>query len=225
MNQFATNQPFVFLVDSPSSVDLYDGYSIGMALRDTLKAIKIPCFYTLATDQDTFHQAFSFRLPKAIQELSQHTGFNAIPFIHLCMHGAPQGIQLTDKTTIDWFSLRQLLLNHNQVKGFNPFVCMASCNGLHAQNMATAFDSAFTYLIGNTGAVYQSDVTVAYTSFYNSIIHKRSLVDDAVLAMRTASGDHNFYIAYGEMIKNQKFAEFQNTLVQPQVNPNPGALW
>ncbi|EMI4403383.1 hypothetical protein P3553_18615 [Vibrio parahaemolyticus] len=225
MNQLAINYPFVFLVDSPSSADLLDGYSIGMALRDTLKAIKIPCHYTLATDQNAFNQAFSFRLPNAVNELNRQTGHNAVPFMHLCMHGAPQGIQLTDKTTINWFALRQLLLSHNQVKGFNPFVCMASCNGIHAQHMATAFDSAYSCLIGNTGEVFQSDVTVAYASFYNSMIHKRMSVDNAVLAMRTASGDHNFYHANGEMIKNQKFTEFQKTLVQPQVSPVPPPVW
>ncbi|HIF9499206.1 TPA: hypothetical protein ACX6SJ_003716 [Photobacterium damselae] len=219
MNQLVVNHPFVFLVDSPSSIDLFDGYSIGMALRDTLKAIKIPCYYTLATDPHTFNQAFSARLPQAIQELSLQTGLNAVPFIHLCMHGAPRGIQLTDKTSIDWLALRQLLLSHNQIKGFNPFVCMASCNGIHAQDMATAFDSAYSYLIGNTGAVYQSDVTVAYASFYNSVIHKRATVDNAVLSMRAASGDYNFYYASGEVIKNHKFTQFQNTLFQPQVNP------
>lgn len=225
INLFASNYPFVFLVDSPLSVDLLDGYSIGMALRDTLNAIKIPCHYTLAIDQNTFSQAFSYRLPKAVHEFNRQTGLNAFPFIHLCIHGAPQGIQLTDKTTINWLALRQLVFNHNQVKGFNPFVCMASCNGIHAHHMATAFDSAYSCLIGNTGEVFQSDVTVAYASFYNSMIHKHMSVDNAVLAMRSASSDHNFYHANGEMIQNQKFADFQRTLVQPQINPALPPLW
>lgn len=215
------NQPFVFLVDSPSNDDLFEGYSIGMALRDTLRAIRIPCFYTLATSIQTFNNAFYQRLPIAIHEIQRNPSTNAVPFIHLCMHGAPEGIQLTDNSFVNWHSLRQLLLSHKYVKGFDPFVCMASCNGLSATNMSNAFDKAFEFLIGNTGKVLQSDVTVAYASLYNSIIHKQINVDQAVNAMRVASGDHNFYYAHGESLKNQKFAELQASMARTHWNTAP----
>ncbi|MBF4227833.1 hypothetical protein PL85_16320 [Vibrio anguillarum] len=212
------NQPMVFLVDSPSSVDLYEGYSIGMALRDALRAIRIPCFYTLATSTETFTNTFSQRLPTAIAEVQKTPNINAIPFVHLCMHGRPEGIALTDNSFIEWFSLRQMLLSHNNVKGFDPFVCMASCDGINAMNMNNAFDNAFHFLIGNSGKVLQSDVTVAYASFYNNVIYKNYTVEQAVQAMRVACGDNNFFYAHGETLKNQKFQQLQLSMAQTKVN-------
>lgn len=216
------NRPFVFLVDSPSHYDLYDGYSIGMALRDGLRAIRVPCFYTLATCKSTFQSALSNRLPEAIAQMQPSANINAIPFIHLCMHGSPPGVGLTDGSFIDWRELRTLLLTHNHVKGRDPYVCMASCNGFSATNMVSAFDSAFNILIGNTGAVLQSDVTVAYMSLYNHLFYKYANFDQAVEAMRHASGDRNFYYAIGEQVKNQRVSEMQpQSFYNPWPNPQP----
>jgi hypothetical protein len=203
------HQPFVYLVDSPSHDDLFSGYSIGMALRDTLRAIKIPCFYTLATNKVNFERCLTYQLPETIRQMQPSPNISANPFIHLCMHGEPNGISLTDSTFVQWQNLRTLLLSHNQAKGFDPFVCMASCNGVNGSNMANAFDSAFNVLIGNTGQVLQSDVTVAYMSFYNHLFYKNANLEQAVTAMRAASGDQNFYYALGQTVKNQRLAEVQ----------------
>ncbi|MBF4365507.1 hypothetical protein, partial [Vibrio anguillarum] len=134
------------------------------------------------------------------------------------MHGRPEGIALTDNSFIEWFSLRQMLLSHNNVKGFDPFVCMASCDGINAMNMNNAFDNAFHFLIGNSGKVLQSDVTVAYASFYNNVIYKNYTVEQAVQAMRVACGDNNFFYAHGETLKNQKFQQLQLSMAQTKVN-------
>lgn len=193
--------PFVYIVDSPSSQDLFEGYSIGMALRDTLKVIRVPVFYTLATNKNTFELAFQGKLINCINKFQTTPLSNAYPFIHLCMHGANEGIALTDNTFLNWLELRKILMSHNHIKGYDPLVCMASCNGINATNMAHAYDSAFNFLIGNTGSVLQSDVTVAYLSFYNHIFFKNANMDQAVTAMRIASGDNNFYYANGQAIK------------------------
>ncbi|TYL42074.1 hypothetical protein [Dickeya sp. ws52] len=216
------NRPFVFLVDSPNHNDLYDGYSIGMALRDALKAIRIPCVYTLATCKENFQAALNNRLLDAVCQMQHNASTNAIPFVHLCMHGSQPGVSLTDGSFFSWSELRNLLLSHNHVKGNDPYVCMASCNGFNATSMANAFDSAFNILIGNTGAVLQSDVTVAYMSFYNHLFYKAANFDQSVQAMRHASGDHNFYYAVGQQVKNQRFYEMQSQLpVNPWSNPQP----
>ena len=140
---------------------------------------------------------------------------DAVPLIHLCMHGANEGIGLTDGSFIDWRELRQLLISHNQIKGYDPFVCMASCNGIAASSMAHAYDSVFSYLIGNTGPVLQSDLTVAYLAFYNQIFVKGATVEQSVMTMKSASGDQNFYYASGQQIKNQKFYELSNGWQNP----------
>jgi len=206
-NQQLQPRPFVFIVDSPSSEDLYNGDSIGLALRNALNAIRIPCVYTLATNLETFSKTFQQKLPQSIHQFQTYPPSNTYPFIHLCMHGNPLGIGLTDGSLLNWSELRNLLITHNHVKGYDPLVSMASCNGINAVNMANAYDSAFNMLIGNTGAVLQSDVTVAYLAFYNQIFVKGANVDQAVTTMKNATGDYNFYYAIGEVIKNNKFNE------------------
>lgn len=198
-------QPCVYIVDSPSPQDLVDGYSIGMALRDSLQAIKIPHYYTLAVDYSTFHDAMTQRLSNYTKWWQTNNNIDAIPLIHLCMHGADQGIVLTNQHFINWDNLRHLLRAHNLIKNYNPLVCMASCNGISASSMAHAYESVFSYLIGNTGAVLQSDLTVAYLAFYNQIIWKGSTIDQAVTSMKLASGDQNFYYAVGEDLRNYHF--------------------
>ena len=184
--------PFVYIVDSLSSKDLFEGYSIAMALRDSLNAIGIPSVYTLATNKETFEKAFQSRLKESVNH------FNAIPIVHLCMHGNVQGISLTDGTLIKWFDLKNLLIFPQELL----YLCMASCYGINAQSMANAYDSAFKFLVGNTDQVLPSDVTVAYLAFYNHIFHKKATIEQAVEAMRAASGDRNFDYKIGDEIRN-----------------------
>lgn len=217
LQQLQNYIPFAYIIDSPSSHDLFEGYSIGMALRDTLRAIRIPTIYTLATNKNSFELAFTRKLQTCIQNFQTTPTSNAYPFIHLCMHGANEGIALTDNTFINWPHLRSLLMNHNIIKGYDPYVCMASCNGINASSMAHAYDSAFNFLVGNTGPVLQSDVTVAYLAFYNHIFYKGATIDQAVMAMRTASGDNNFYHACGQQIKSQQLQTMTAPLYQPQI--------
>ncbi|MCC3256529.1 hypothetical protein [Xanthomonas campestris] len=199
--------PFVYIVDSPSPNDLLEGYSIGMALRDSLRAIKIPTFYALASNQQMLSASLQGMLHSKVGEVQSNGQVDAYPFIHLCMHGNQFGLQLTDQSMVAWPQLRGLLYAHNQIKGYDPILCMASCEGLGASSMANAYDSAFNFLIGNTGLVFQSDLTVAYLAFYNSIFYKRQSIEQSVLAMKAACGDHNFYFAAGQQIKQQRFSE------------------
>ncbi|HEJ7889685.1 TPA: hypothetical protein SMI07_001696 [Serratia liquefaciens] len=210
LNKKLMRQPYVFLVDSPSHNDLFSGYSIGMGLRDALRAIRIPCFYYLATNRDNFNATLQYQLQYSVNQMQQTPGIDAVPFIHLCMHGWCEGIALTDNTTVSWQELRNLLYMYNNVKGFNPFLCMASCEGMSATNMTNAFDCAFDIVVGNEGAVLQSDVTVAYLAFYNQLIFKGASVQQAVEAMRVSSGDSRFYFATGDQVRNQKFAELNS---------------
>ncbi len=203
--------PFVYIIDSPSPQDLFEGYTIGMALRDALRSIRIPHFYTLAVNREALNTAMSGKLQDCINQMQPYAlATDAVPLIHLCMHGANTEISLTDGSFITWQELRQLLISHNQIKGYDPFVCMASCNGIEASSMAHAYDSVFSYLIGNTGPVYQSDLTIAYLAFYNQIFVKNATVDLAVSKMKVATGDENFYYASGQVIKQQRFNELSN---------------
>lgn len=60
-------------------------------------------------------------------------------------------------------------------------------------------------MIGHTGAVGQSDLTVAYLAFYHHIFLKSSIdIEQAVEAMKVASGDTNFHFAHGDTIQQYK---------------------
>jgi hypothetical protein len=209
--------PFVYIVDSPSASDLLEGYSIGMGLRDALKAIRIPHVYTLAINKQMLGQALNEKLHQSIFQWQAWPNVDAVPLIHLCMHGADQGIALTDNTYLFWPDLRSLLLRYNYIKGNHPFLCMASCHGISASSMVSAHDQVFSYLIGNGGNVLQNDLTVAYLAFYNHIF-KGAPVHTAVDAMKIASGDPNFYAHWGPNIQNQRFHEL--TATQPFYVPS-----
>jgi hypothetical protein len=89
-----------------------------MALRDVLRSISVPHFYTLAINRETLGTAIGQKLQRCvnqIQPFAQTT--DAVPLIHLYMHGANEGIGLTDGSFIGWPELRQLLESHNQIKG------------------------------------------------------------------------------------------------------------
>jgi hypothetical protein len=59
-------------------------------------------------------------------------------------------------------------------------------------------------------------------SFYNQLFNKAASFDQAVQAMRHASGDHNFYYAIGEQVKNQRLFEMQSHFADhPWPNPQP----
>jgi hypothetical protein len=203
--------PFVYIVDSPSPSD--DKYSIGMALRDVLTAIHISVIYTQVFNRTDLGSVLGEQLKKCIDQYQVSPSSNAYPFIHLCMHGNQEGVSLIDGTTIKWSILRQMLLSHNDVKGYNPLVCMASCYGFHALSMINDYDSVFHYLVGHTGAVGQSDLTVAYLAFYHHIFLKNSIdIEQAVEAMKVASGDTNFHFAHGDTIQ-----QYRRLCLQPYI--------
>lgn len=108
--------PFVFIVDSPSQDDLYfsGGFSIGMALRSCLYAIKIPHCYYFAPNLVRFEEIFKSHLSAYISQAQSNPGIDSFPFIHLCMHGADQGIGLTNGDFIWWNQLREHLFYHTQ---------------------------------------------------------------------------------------------------------------
>lgn len=182
MLQQTQNFPYVFIVDSPSDDDIFNNRTIGMALKQTLESIQIPCTYVQVSSKITFEKAFKETLfnsitfyQKQISEVKFDTNANNLysingnpqPIIHLCMHGNMSGISFTNNEFMYWHELRNLLFLHNQIKGYNPSVCMASCEGLNAASLINQNDSVFNFLIGNINPIFQRDLTVAYLAFYN----------------------------------------------------------
>lgn len=218
--------PFVYIVDSPSNDDLIDGLTIGMALRAALQAIKIPVIYTLTSNQINFELSLTTKLDNCIKQFQATSYSNSYPFIHLCMHGNSGGVAFTDGNHYSWSNLKNILRAHNMMKGFDPFVCMASCNGLDGMRMVDKYNRVFRYLIGNSTIVLQSDLTVGYLSFYNHLFHKKRTIEDAVIAMKIASGDNNFYCIQGEQVRLQREIELTyNQEMSPAFQPQNLGGW
>lgn len=205
-------QPFVFIIDSPSHSELYDGYGAGMALQDSLRALRIHCTYTLTTNSQNFQSSLINRLSASIQQIESSSNIKAVPFIHLCMPSNQSGIFLTDGSFLDWAELRNILQALNYKNSSKPYLCMSSVNGFNATNIASEFDSVFSALIGNNSIVNQSEVIAAYISFYYQLFYKQVNLYQAVQIMRYASGNENFYYALGEDVKNHKFAEILSNI-------------
>ena len=223
LNNFPTPVPvtrfYVHIVDSPSAVDMAEGYSIGMALRDALKAIRIPHTYTFAANVELFKHSLVGTLHKSLCRERCSLNDIVLPFIHLCMHGNDGGVSFTDNSFYSWYNLKQDMFQVKNIIGNDPFLCMASCNGIKGIDMVDSSNKVFDFIVGNQGAVCQSDLTVGYLTFYHSLFHKGMNVDGAVSAMKAASSNGDFYYAVGEVIRQNVFRQMQETSF-PNVN-NP----
>lgn len=191
---------FVHIVESPSDFDLLDGRTEGRSLCEALRLAEIPGWYSLATSKTTFEEALRGRLDDAWK----HFGSSAtVPLLHLSAHGSNGGIGLTDGTFISWAELREMLQPLNNAMGGNLLICLSSCFSVSGIRMAM-FDGGghpFFGLVGHPDAAQWADAAVAYTSFYHRLF-KGATIDEAVEAMRVASGDQRFMWFRGRPLKD-----------------------
>ena len=187
----AMSNRFVYIVESPSDVDMLDGRSEGHLLTEALSLTGIKSVYKMAVSRETFVRSLRGELVDAVKEV------NRSPILHLSAHGDHRGIQLTDKTFVSWQKLREVLLPINQVMNGQLLVCMSSCKGFQGLQMAMyTEDLPFFGLVGNTETPSWGDTAVAFVTFYH-LLFKGVVVPDAVLAMRSASGDDKFLEVLG----------------------------
>lgn len=100
-------QFFVYIVESPSAVDLYQGRSEGHLLQAALRLDGIPAVTRTAISLAAFKAALYTGLR---EEMKEHPSL--IPILHVSAHGGEEGLQLADETIITWSELRALLLPH-----------------------------------------------------------------------------------------------------------------
>jgi hypothetical protein len=93
-----------------------------------------------------------------------------LPVLHISAHGNDDGIQLSDKTILNWNDLRDLLLPINKALKGALILCMSSCSGFLACTMAMhpeGENHVFFEVVGNTGSPTWSETAVAYAAFYH----------------------------------------------------------
>jgi len=186
---------FVFVIESPSAVDLYHRRSEGNIIQQAVNLNQIPCAVVTAINLESFEASLKIGLTEAMRA---HP--NLIPMIHISAHGYQDGIQLSSGEIITWANLRQLLAPINTALNNNLLLCLSCCEGYSGTRMAMHLEDdgyPFYAVVANSNKPLWSDTAVAYSTFYH-LVAKGELLVDAVAAMRVASGNETFWIESAE---------------------------
>jgi len=194
---------FVYIIESPNPPDLYHKRYEGDMLERALILDSIPSSHRIAVNQEAFKAALLVGLE---EQMKLHK--NLIPIIHISAHGSTEGVGLTSGEVITWESLKKLLLPINRAMKGSLILCMSSCEGYAACEMAMSEEDELPFfaVVGHVGKPSWSDTAVAYTAFYH-LVSKGCYVSDAVKAMREASGETGFMLIIGSKVK-ERFVEF-----------------
>jgi hypothetical protein len=220
---------FVYIIESPSAPDMYHRRFEGDMLQKALALDVILSAHRIAVSKEAFYAAVQVGLGQEMMQWYK----DQVPIIHISAHGSQQGLQLTDTTIIPWVELKQLLLPLNEALKGNLILCMSSCEGAAACQMAMTQEEKEAYpffgVVGHSKTPTWSDTAVGYAAFYH-LIKKGYYLIDAVKGMCEASGDDGFSLirasdarkAFIDSIKNQPLAaNLQNALQQQNVSQPP----
>jgi hypothetical protein len=174
---------YIHIIESPSSEDIMDERREGELLTKGLKLLGIPHKYYLVIDQKTFLKALTEKIEHDNKELG-------IPILHLSSHGDNLGIKLSDQSFIRWHELAPHLTSLNdRIKG-NLMICISTCNGFQAAKMAHRFsdESPFFGIIGPSEKITWAEAAIGFLTFYFQLLVKHKTINEALDAMKTASG-------------------------------------
>jgi hypothetical protein len=204
-----TLNAFVYIIESPSNLDLLDERTEGRLLSEAFKIAGIQHKYNLASNKEMFIEALCSRLPMICNQLQE------LPILHLTMHGNKNGIQLTSGDFLTWNELYQLILPLKRYMNGNLLICMSSCEGFYAISMEMNIDGEppLFALVGSPQTVGYHDSAIAYTTFYH-LFFKGKNIEECVQAMRIASGDSNFDFQFGVTVKDLTFQHIQTSFAR-----------
>lgn len=195
----------VYIIESPSSIDLYKKNFEGDSLRETLRLSNISSSHILAVDMESFKTAFYVGLVEYFKTAKSN------PIIHISAHGNENGIQLTSKEMVSWDLLREFLLPINKTLNGGLILCLSSCQSYTGSIMSMKDDDfPFIGVVANTGSPLWSETNIAYASFYH-LFAKGLSIHDAVYGMKKASGNNSF-----KYIKSQVARQAYLRVVQTQ---------
>jgi len=190
----------VFVIEAPSSKDLYESRSEGQHLCELLRLAGIKSRYHLTADAERFRDALD-----ALYTIAGTLSSEAL-LLHISAHGNNAGIQLTSGETVTWDQLKQLIMPVNDAVDGRLIVCMSSCEGFSACEMAMEEGSLpFLGIVGHVAKPSWSDTAVAFHAFYH--LYAKGLgVEKATEAMRAASGEPGFVAVHGPKLQ-QSFVQ------------------
>lgn len=208
---------FVFVVESPSPVDIYHRRSEGEIIQQAVNLNQIPCIVKTAINFQAFDASLKIGLKEAMEAYP-----GMFPILHVSAHGHQEGIELSSGELIDWSGLKELFRPVNEALNNNLLVCLSSCEGYSGVRMAMTLDNeTYPYfaIVANGEKPLWSDTAVAYSTFYH-LLAKGEFITTAVDAMCIASGNNNFFVrtaedarkGYLEYINNINTEEIQQRL-------------
>ena len=178
---------FVYIVESPSPVDLYYNRSEGELLMKALSLANILSSHKLTVNLEAFKASITIGFQSYLKRPNVPP-----PLLHISAHGSETGIQLASEEVVSWEMLRNLLMPINKALNGMLILCMSSCKGFNACRMAMKKgELPFFGVIGNVGDPTWSDTAIAYLTFYHLLSNGYPVVE-AVKSMCSASGDDGF---------------------------------
>lgn len=214
---------FIYIIESPSASDLYDGRTEGRALCEALKLAGIPHEYTVAVNLEKFAEALAWRDGSRL--FNAALKHNAYPVVHLSMHGDGEGVSLTDGTSLQWWQLQRILHPINESIHHGLMVTFSTCRGASAMRMSMHLDDTkpFYATVGSFEEVRWDEALVAFLVFFHNWF-QGCAPDRAAELMRLATGHSGFEFTAGPAAKAsyQQFIYSQRLFTAP-TSPMPGS--
>lgn len=190
----------VFIIESPSFVDIFEKRKEGYALGKILELATIDNEIYAVSDLETLRMAFG-KISSSVNEIKGNLG--AI-HLHFSMHGSENGVALSDKTFVDWRAFYDVLKVFNDSIGYiSPsggqkiaptYLAFSVCYGFSAKKIKDFGDeSPYTALIGPTQPVSWADSLLAFSVYYQNTILKRLGVRVALTNMNKIIGLNNIF--------------------------------
>jgi hypothetical protein len=187
----------VYVMESPSDSDIYNGISAGSILQQALHIAGIHVTYRLVVNEDRFVEAFREMLLGFLNQ-------KKVPILHIIAHGNENGIGLTSGRIISHDELGIGLRIVNEALGGDLVVCVSACEGYKlAKTGFTTEPPPFATLVGNLAKPSWADNIVGFTAFYY-LMAKGKTIKEAVDGMKAASGNADFKTIDGQELRQLK---------------------
>ena len=177
----------VFIVDSPSSIDFYDGRTPGQNLRTALDQVRVCAQVRTAVDLGGFEKALKTGCERYVDcfGASQRP---VVPVIHFCNRPDPAGLRLTYDDLVTWADLGEMLRPLNKNLDGMLAVCTSSLFCAEAVAGAGAGgDLPYGSLVGPKNCHLWPEQVVAFTTYYHRL-NRGDSPEEAVAAMNAATG-------------------------------------
>lgn len=210
--------PTVFVIESPSPVDIRDERSEGEALSAALRLAEITSDYCPVQDVKTLGECFA-RIGETTKSQQRRGGraVVAIPHLHFSAHGNENGLAMTNGEFVPWDGLRIMLLGLGKATGYVSasgyclfLTTFSACYGAFARRLffgepprefslkmfAGKPPKPCVGVVGPVERISWSDSLTAFVTFYHLNLTKHVPAQQAVKVMNDAAGVTDVFRCY-----------------------------